>query len=294
MRQTRAILVPTRTTGQEMPDSRVVPPFALRKLASIADRHAKAAALDHERGVSIAMGTDLSISGAELANSWGRNGRELPLLVEAGLTPLDAIQAATANGPLTLGPQGAPQRPARRRIRRRSHHLGRRPAGRHHHPDQSPARGRRAEGWPPGQESTLQPDRAPLADSPGLLAGDTRHDSRCLAMAHRRLPHPAGGRPARPQHPRLRPGPGRYRAVSCRNSTSWIRIRSTLPGMPNRCIQISSKPPRYAPGKRRSSSSRALSSSPSHLVRLQAALTRTRARGRRSGADRLLQATLTR
>jgi Amidohydrolase family len=62
-------------------------------------------ALDHERGVSIAMGTDLSISGAELATSWGRNGRELPLLVEAGLTPLDAIQAATANGLLTLGPQ---------------------------------------------------------------------------------------------------------------------------------------------------------------------------------------------
>jgi imidazolonepropionase-like amidohydrolase len=51
------------------------------------------------------MGTDISISGAELANSWGRNGRELPLLAQAGLTPLEAIQAATANGPLTLGPQ---------------------------------------------------------------------------------------------------------------------------------------------------------------------------------------------
>jgi hypothetical protein len=35
----------------------------------------------------------------------GRNGRELPLLAQAGLTPLEAIQAATANGPLTLGPQ---------------------------------------------------------------------------------------------------------------------------------------------------------------------------------------------
>jgi imidazolonepropionase-like amidohydrolase len=105
MRETGAILIPTRTIGQEMLDSGVVPPFALRKLAAIADRHAKAVALAHERGVSIAMGTDLSISGAELANSWGRNGRELPLLVEAGLTPLDAIQAATANGPLTLGPQ---------------------------------------------------------------------------------------------------------------------------------------------------------------------------------------------
>jgi imidazolonepropionase-like amidohydrolase len=105
MRETGAILVPTRTVMQEMQDSATLPPFAVRKLAAIADRHAKAVTLAHEQGVSIAMGTDISISGAELANSWGRNGRELPLLVQAGLTPLEAIQAATANGPLTLGPQ---------------------------------------------------------------------------------------------------------------------------------------------------------------------------------------------
>jgi imidazolonepropionase-like amidohydrolase len=105
MWETGAILVPTRTIIQEIQDSGVVPPFAQRKLAAIADRHAKAVALTHERGVTIAMGTDISISGAELANSWGRNGRELPLLIQAGLTPLEAIQAATANGPLTLGPQ---------------------------------------------------------------------------------------------------------------------------------------------------------------------------------------------
>jgi imidazolonepropionase-like amidohydrolase len=105
MRETGAILVPTRTIIQETQDSATVPPFAQRKLAAIADRHAKAIALARERGVTIAMGTDISISGAELANSWGRNGRELPLLVQAGLTPLEAIQAATANGPLTLGPQ---------------------------------------------------------------------------------------------------------------------------------------------------------------------------------------------
>jgi imidazolonepropionase-like amidohydrolase len=55
--------------------------------------------------VIIAMGTDIALSGAELIDSWGRNGRELPLLVESGLTPLEAIQAATFNGPLTLGRQ---------------------------------------------------------------------------------------------------------------------------------------------------------------------------------------------
>jgi imidazolonepropionase-like amidohydrolase len=105
MRECGAILVPTRTIVQEMLDSDAVPAFAVPKLAATADRHAKAMALAHEQGVTIAMGTDLAISGAELVASWGRNGRELPLLVEAGLTPLEAIQAATANGPLTLGPQ---------------------------------------------------------------------------------------------------------------------------------------------------------------------------------------------
>ncbi|HZD67943.1 MAG TPA: amidohydrolase family protein [Actinomycetes bacterium] len=105
MRECGAILVPTRTIVQQMLDSDEVPPYALRKLAAIADRHAKAVALAHQQGVTIAMGTDIAISGAGLVDSWGRNGRELPLLVEAGLMPLEAIQAATANGPLTLGPQ---------------------------------------------------------------------------------------------------------------------------------------------------------------------------------------------
>jgi imidazolonepropionase-like amidohydrolase len=88
-----------------MQDSGEVPPYALRKLEAIGDQHAKAVALAHEQGVTIAMGTDIAVSGAQLVDSWGRNGRELPLLVEVGLTPLEAIQAATANGPLTLGPQ---------------------------------------------------------------------------------------------------------------------------------------------------------------------------------------------
>jgi imidazolonepropionase-like amidohydrolase len=105
MRETGAILVPTRTILQEMLDSTAVPPYAVRKLEVIGDRHAKAVALAHEQGVTIAMGTDIALSGAELIDAWGRNGRELPLLVESGLSPLEAIQAATFNGPLTLGPQ---------------------------------------------------------------------------------------------------------------------------------------------------------------------------------------------
>ena len=36
---------------------------------------------------------------------WGTNGLELAALVKAGMTPLQAIEAATANGPATLGPR---------------------------------------------------------------------------------------------------------------------------------------------------------------------------------------------
>jgi imidazolonepropionase-like amidohydrolase len=74
-------------------------------MAAIVDRHTAAVAMAHERGVTIAAGTDIAYSGSDLPASWGRNGRELPLLVEAGMTPLEAVEAATANGPLTLGPQ---------------------------------------------------------------------------------------------------------------------------------------------------------------------------------------------
>ena len=56
------------------------------------------------KGVTIAMGTDIFVSG----DMYGQNGYEIKLLQDAGMTALEAIEAATANGPLTLGPQ-APQ-----------------------------------------------------------------------------------------------------------------------------------------------------------------------------------------
>lgn len=105
MRETGAILVPTRTIFDEMLAHAVAPPWAQAKLAAIADRHADAITLAHEHGVRIASGTDIACSGRELPNSWGRNGREPLLLTRYGLTPLEAIEAVTANGPLTLGPQ---------------------------------------------------------------------------------------------------------------------------------------------------------------------------------------------
>jgi imidazolonepropionase-like amidohydrolase len=105
MRETGAILVPTRTVIVELLDSKLLPDFAANKLAAVAGLHAEAIALAYEQGVTIAAGTDIGMSGADRPSSWGRNGRELSLLAEVGFSPLEAIEAATATGPETLGPQ---------------------------------------------------------------------------------------------------------------------------------------------------------------------------------------------
>jgi imidazolonepropionase-like amidohydrolase len=105
MRETGAVLVPTSTILEEATADSGVPSWASAKLSGMAEAQREAIALAHQSGVPIAAGTDISTSGCGLPNSWGRNGREPVLLTRAGLSPLAAIEAATANGPLTLGPQ---------------------------------------------------------------------------------------------------------------------------------------------------------------------------------------------
>jgi imidazolonepropionase-like amidohydrolase len=106
MRECGAILVPTRTIVAELSRARTAPPWAQPKLDAIVDRHAAAVALARQEGVTVAMGTDIGLAtGGDRPASWGRNGLELPLLAESGFDALGAIEAATANGPATLGPQ---------------------------------------------------------------------------------------------------------------------------------------------------------------------------------------------
>ena len=106
MRESGAILVPTRTIIEDMlANKAAVPDYAMAKLEAIADTHAQAVTRAYEHGVTIAMGTDIALTGADLPNSWGQNGSEPGYLVRLGLSPLEAIEAATATGPLTLGPQ---------------------------------------------------------------------------------------------------------------------------------------------------------------------------------------------
>ncbi|KAL9052297.1 MAG: hypothetical protein Q9162_005499 [Coniocarpon cinnabarinum] len=56
-------------------------------------------------GVKIALGTDLGISSLDTKFQHGTNGSEFGYAVEAGMTPLSAIEAGTANAAETLGTQ---------------------------------------------------------------------------------------------------------------------------------------------------------------------------------------------
>jgi imidazolonepropionase-like amidohydrolase len=97
-----AILVPTRFVVEQLLGLEdVLPAYAYRKAVMVADHHAVAMKIAVAAGVKIAMGTDVFISGA----MYGRNSAEVGYLIDAGMTPLEAIEAATANGPETLGPQ---------------------------------------------------------------------------------------------------------------------------------------------------------------------------------------------
>jgi len=78
-----------------------IPDWAWQAQAKVERSHTAAMRLAIASGIPIATGADIMVSGAP----WGTNGLELAALVKAGMTPLQAIEAATANGPRTLGPR---------------------------------------------------------------------------------------------------------------------------------------------------------------------------------------------
>jgi imidazolonepropionase-like amidohydrolase len=106
MLETGAVLVPTRFVVERllaMKDE--LPDYVDRKVRALAERHAQSLELAVRSGVPIVLGTDAFTSGSGSAVPWGRNGEEATHLVAAGLSPLQAIAAATADAPATLGPQ---------------------------------------------------------------------------------------------------------------------------------------------------------------------------------------------
>lgn len=96
------ILVPTMWITRQlmaMPDE--MPDYAYRKLSELAEIQDDGLAKAVAAGVRIAMGTDTFVHGP----LYGTNSLEIAHLVEVGMTPLAAVEAATATGPETLGPQ---------------------------------------------------------------------------------------------------------------------------------------------------------------------------------------------
>jgi len=68
-----------------------IPAYAVRKAKQVREDHAKNIARARQAGVKVAMGTDAGTP----YNIHGENLHELPLMVEGGFTPMEAIVAAT-------------------------------------------------------------------------------------------------------------------------------------------------------------------------------------------------------
>ncbi|ONI78028.1 amidohydrolase [Actinosynnema sp. ALI-1.44] len=100
------VLVPTRTIYEALRQNvAALPPTWKDRFETMAERHLKAIQIAHQAGVTIALGTDLGTSDRDGALSWGKHASEFGHMITAGLTPLEAIEAATVNGPRTLGPR---------------------------------------------------------------------------------------------------------------------------------------------------------------------------------------------
>jgi imidazolonepropionase-like amidohydrolase len=87
------------TEGVKLKD--LLSPESCKKMLETAKYHKKVYGLAIKKGVKCALGTNLGISMPGTSLSHGSAGAELLDAVEAGMTPLQAIEAATTNGPVT-------------------------------------------------------------------------------------------------------------------------------------------------------------------------------------------------
>ncbi len=96
------MFVPTRYVVDALLGSpENLPAYVYEKGQMVAGAHEQAMKIAIAKGVKIAAGCDIFVSG----QFYGTGSLEVMHLINAGLTDLEAIEAATANGPETLGPQ---------------------------------------------------------------------------------------------------------------------------------------------------------------------------------------------
>lgn len=97
-----AMFVPTRFVVDELlGQAENLPRYAYEKGMMVAGAHEMAMKIAISKGVKIAAGCDIFVSG----QMYGGSSKEILHLINAGMTDLEAIEAATATGPETLGPQ---------------------------------------------------------------------------------------------------------------------------------------------------------------------------------------------
>ncbi len=104
MREGGVYLVPTLVAPYWIVKAGVeqgIPDYAVRKASNVMESHRASFRLALEAGVKIAMGTDAGTP----FNCHGQNAYELKLMVEAGMTPTEALHSATRVGAELLGVQ---------------------------------------------------------------------------------------------------------------------------------------------------------------------------------------------
>ncbi len=94
-------LVPTRYVNEALLGQDDLPRYVHEKGQMVSGVHEQAMKIAVAKGVKIATGCDIFVSG----QMYGTGSLEVLHLINAGMTDLEAIEAATANGPETLGPQ---------------------------------------------------------------------------------------------------------------------------------------------------------------------------------------------
>jgi imidazolonepropionase-like amidohydrolase len=103
MAEQEVLLIPTLKSLHDLLDHKAdgVPRWAIEKGHRNRRSLVRSVRLAQERGVTIAMGTDAGTP----YNYHGENALELVLMVEAGLSPMEAIVASTRNAAQALGQQ---------------------------------------------------------------------------------------------------------------------------------------------------------------------------------------------
>ncbi|KAK8127509.1 amidohydrolase [Apiospora sp. TS-2023a] len=106
MKEKGAILIATRHIQESLLlDPSGFPEPVVKKIKKIVPLTRKNYDLAIQQGVKIALGTDTWNSNPEHRVAHGKNATELTYAVQAGLTPLQAIEAMTATAPEVLGKQ---------------------------------------------------------------------------------------------------------------------------------------------------------------------------------------------